>query len=80
MNPTKELKNVEVGNVVFDESIIEINNNKVFIKAHNPHGFYKITFERGRVPESLQGGYTSRSMAEAEARKYFLTKSKEMAA
>lgn len=79
MNPTKptldvtkgtSLKSVDLTTAVFDETEIEVEGRKVFIRAHNPHGFYRISLEHGRLPEKLTGGYTSRSAAEADARKH----------
>lgn len=75
------VKTVEyaLDNAVIDELKLDLDGQVVYIRSHNPHGFYRVAFEKGRVPEVLKGNYTSKLLAEQEARKYFLNKNKNVA-
>lgn len=39
------------------------NGNKIHIKRTEPHGFWKINYDKGQIPISLQGLYTSYNTA-----------------
>lgn len=65
-----------ISNETFDEEVIELDNNKITIKAHNPHGLYRVHIEKGRLPEHLMGSYTSKALAVAEAKAYLSDKKK----
>lgn len=59
-----------ITNETFDAEEFEVNNLKVTVQAHNPHGFYHIHLEKGRLPEELKGRYTTKLMAVQEAKKH----------
>lgn len=66
-----EPKVVDVENNVTDNIEFDLDNNTVYIKAKNPHGFYWVSLKRGNLPEKLKGAYTSRFSAEKEVRGYY---------
>lgn len=63
-------------NAVFDEEVVEIEGNAYRIQAFNPHGFYRVQIDKGRLPDLLKGSYTTKTAAEADIRKYLAEKSK----
>lgn len=70
-----------VDNAIIEETIIELENgNKAYIRTHNPHGFYRLSLEKGQLPEILKGNYTSRNLAESELRKYLADKGRPVLA
>ncbi len=38
---------------------VEIENNIVHIRSEDPYGFWKISLQKGQLPEKLKGAYTS---------------------
>lgn len=42
---------------------IDIDGNKIWIKKEDPYGFWRVSFEKGRIPKSLEGMFTSPDMA-----------------
>lgn len=61
----------EITNTIIDEHTLDFNGVTVVIKSSNPHGFYKIGFPKGRVPENLKGFYTSYVRAEQDVKTHF---------
>lgn len=58
-----------------EHRVIELSsNNKANIKKSGPHGFWGISFDRGRPPDHLTGLYTSPSEAEAALKVYLKEK------
>lgn len=67
---------IDVTNAITEEIKIEFNNNTLFIRSRNPHGFYHISLMKGQVPEALKGMYTSVKAAQEDAMRYIEDKSK----
>lgn len=44
---------------------IQLSNNTIYIKKHDPYGFWTVNFDKGGMPEYLQGHFLS----DVEARK-----------
>lgn len=68
-----------IDNAVIDELKSDIDGDIVYIRSYNPHGFYRIHFDKGRLPMELSGNYTSKALAESEAKKYFAHRRKNVA-
>lgn len=66
----------ELSNSVIDEQKLEIEGSVYWIKASNPHGFYALSIEKGRLPDNLKGKYTSKRGAEMDLRGYLADKNK----
>lgn len=49
---------------------IEENGVKINLKRAGAHGYWTIHYSKGRLPPSLEGQYTNRSLAEQAARHY----------
>lgn len=50
---------------------IEVPDAPAFVLTqHDPHGFWRITRERGQVPPHLQGDYTKLAYAEQAVQAY----------
>lgn len=54
--------------------VIDLGNNKIITERKDPFGFWEIHFEKGRMPESLGGQYTSYDMAERDINIYLRDK------
>ena len=67
-------------NAIVDELTFSLDNNTVHIRSYNPHGFYRISLDKGRLPNHLTGNYTSKRTAELDVRQYFADKIKPVAA
>ena len=39
--------------------VIDLGNNKIIMKQTDPFGLIYINFERGQMPDELQGAFTS---------------------
>lgn len=52
----------------------DLGNNKLNIKRTDPYGFWVISFERGQVPASLKGQYTSIDDARKAVKTYLENK------
>lgn len=57
---------------------IILKDGKYNLTRLNPYGFIKISAERGQVPESLQGSYTTYDQAEVALRAYLGSKGREI--
>lgn len=68
-----------IDNAILEEKEIAITNNSVFIRSSNPYGFYKISLQKGNLPEEYKGMYTSMKMAEEMAMKWINEKAKQTA-
>lgn len=55
------------------------NGNKVHFKCSDPFGFWTINMDKGKIPESLSGNYTTFDHAEKAMRAYLNSKGKEVA-
>ena len=58
--------------------VLELDNNKMVLKRTDPYGFIYISFERGQVPESLKGAYTTWEAAKAAVNNYLAEKGREV--
>lgn len=67
-----------VDNAILEEIKIEILNNTVFIRSSNPYGFYRISLQKGHLPESLKGMYTSTKTAQEDAMRWIEEKAKAL--
>lgn len=38
--------------------VIELDNNKVYLKQKDPYGYWYVNFDKGQMPENLKGAYT----------------------
>jgi len=47
---------------------------KIYFRKIPPYGFWKISFERGELPEKLSGVYTSFKAAQKDAVSYLQTR------
>lgn len=56
---------------------IVLPNNVIYLTSEDPYGFWKISLERGQLPEKYKGGYTSFSMALRDAETWFKEKKLE---
>lgn len=54
--------------------------NAVNITSRDPYGFWYISWERGQLPETLRGAYTSFTEAERAVLVYLSQKGKEVKA
>ena len=57
---------------------LELDNNKMLLKRTDPYGFISVHFERGQVPESLRGNYTTWEAAHAAVDQYLKEKGREV--
>lgn len=57
--------------------VIELDNNKLVMKRTDPYGFISLNFERGQLPESLKGQYTTWEAARAAVENYLTLKGRE---
>ncbi len=53
---------------------IEIERNVVHIKCEDPYGFWKISLEKGQLPERLKGSYTTFDQALREVNRWLKDK------
>ncbi len=56
---------------------VELENNRLIMEREDPYGFIKIHFERGQVPEKLQGTYTTWEAARLAIKVYLQEKGRE---
>lgn len=56
--------------------VIDTGNNKIIMKRTDPYGFITIGFEKGTIPEDLEGNYTSYYEAGRVVEAYLLRKKK----
>ena len=52
---------------------------KIFIRNVDPHGFFKVFFEKGPVPKELRNSWTYLRLANADVEKYLNNKVLEKA-
>lgn len=50
--------------------VIETNGAKIFLTRKDPFGFWYVSFEKGEVPMTIAGAYTSAGLAEADVTVY----------
>lgn len=56
-----------------NDRVLELKNgNKVHIKKQDPYGFWRVSMERGQIPDTLKGEYTSANEAEKAVRHYLM--------
>lgn len=66
---------VDADRAANEDRVIELSsNNKAHIRKSGPYGFWAISFDRGRPPDSLMGLYTSPSDAEKAVTFYLKSK------
>lgn len=58
--------------------VVDLNNNKIKIEARDPHGFWYLSQERGRMPDEYSGAYTSMTQALEALNKYLSEKNKDV--
>ena len=56
---------------------VQLDNNKLVMERTDPYGFIQIHFERGQVPESLKGAFTTWEAARAAINVYLNDKGRE---
>jgi hypothetical protein len=54
--------------------VIEVGKNKLYLKRKDPYGYVYINFERGELPLSLKGAFTSFDEAVKKVEIYLSTK------
>lgn len=69
---------VDVDRDLARRRVLELDNNKIIIEKKDPYGFWYVHFERGQMPASLGGSYTSYSVAEAEIMTYLRLKQRQV--
>lgn len=57
---------------------VEHEGKKYTLKARNPHGFFKIHPDKGRIPDELSGEYTTQFLAENAIKQYHSKKNDEL--
>lgn len=67
---------VEVDKEAARRKVVDLGNNKIITERTDPFGFWKIHFEKGRMPEMLQGQYTSYEAAQRDIDVYLRDKDK----
>ena len=66
---------VDADRAANEDRVIELaSNNKAHIRKSGPFGFWAVSFERGRPPDSLSGLYTSPAEAERALNIYLTVK------
>lgn len=50
---------------------------KLIIKRYNPHGFWRIHFAKGTVPDDLSGHYTEVRYAKMDVERYLRLKDRD---
>lgn len=60
------------------DRVFNLDNNKLHIRKSDPYGFWTVSYERGQVPESIGGQYTSPMEAEKAVLTYLAAKGKEV--
>lgn len=66
---------VEADRATNENRVVEYNNSQVLVrKDESPYGFWRLSLERGRLPEYLLGVYTSPAQASEAALQYLKTK------
>lgn len=50
------------------------NNNALTVKTYDPHGFWKFSILKGRLPEYMKGQYTSLSEVSKDVTRYLADK------
>jgi hypothetical protein len=53
--------------------VVAVGKNKIIARRTDPFGFWSLAFERGALPEWLQGSYTSYDQAFLDIQKYIST-------
>lgn len=59
-------------------TILLDNGNKLHVTASDPYGLFTIHFDKGQIPESLSGQYTSYDEAMKAIKVYLQNKKKEI--
>lgn len=54
--------------------VLDTGKNKVFLKQETAHMFWKISFEKGRIPAVLEGVFTSLQAAQRAVETYLKSK------
>lgn len=54
--------------------VIELDNNKIYMKQKDPYGFIYVNFDKGQVPEKLKGAFTDFIYAERAIEAYLTEK------
>lgn len=54
--------------------VIDLGNNKLYLKREDPFGFISINFDKGQVPVSLRGKYTAFDIALRDVERYLESK------
>jgi hypothetical protein len=52
------------------------NGNKIYIERKDPYGFWDIHYDKGQIPDSLKGKFTSYDRAEHAVKVYLSEKAK----
>lgn len=58
--------------------VLEVGKNKLYMKRTDPHGFIRINYERGELPQELDGQFTSFEEAKKRIDLYLQQKGREI--
>lgn len=68
----------ERGRQVENVRVLELPNNKIYFKYTSPYGFVQVNFDKGQMPESLRGSYTSLDAAKIAVQTYLANKKRDV--
>jgi hypothetical protein len=71
--------NVQTIEVTENRRTVELNSNKIHFDRKDPYGFWFVHYDKGQVPASLQGAFTSFDRALLAVSTYLETKKPEKA-
>lgn len=54
--------------------VIDLGNNKIYMKQTDPYGFIYINFDKGQLPEDLKSAFTSFEYAKRAIDQYLSRK------
>lgn len=66
------------GRPIENVRVLDLGNNKLYLKYTDPYGFVTINFDKGQVPQHLRGQYTSMDAAKIAALNYLENKKREV--
>jgi len=58
--------------------VLDLGNNKIYFKYTDPYGFIQVNFDKGQMPESLKGSYTSLDAAKIAVKNYLANKKRDV--
>ena len=74
-----ELQDFVGDNDLANKRVMTLDNGaKLIFERKDPYGFWSIHYEKGQVPEDLQGHYTTFDLAQKDVARYLARKDKEV--